>query len=64
MSELDEKRRKYFLENIENTQVIITCTEEINIENLEFFSYNVINGKIYLNDNNRKIEEEEQNGKI
>lgn len=32
MSELDEKRRKNFLEHIENTQVIITCTDKI--ENL------------------------------
>ncbi len=29
MSELDEKRRKNFLEYIENTQVIITCTDKI-----------------------------------
>ncbi len=33
MSELDEKRRKNFLEYIENTQVIITCTDKI--ENLK-----------------------------
>ncbi len=33
MSELDEKRRKNFLEYIENTQVIITCTDKI--ENLQ-----------------------------
>jgi DNA replication and repair protein RecF len=46
MSELDEKRRKNFLENIENTQVIITCTDKINIENLEYNMYNVKNGKI------------------
>ena len=29
MSELDEKRRKNFLEYIENTQVVITCTDKI-----------------------------------
>jgi DNA replication and repair protein RecF len=46
MSELDEKRRKNFLENIENTQVIITCTDKINIENLDYNMYNVKNGKI------------------
>jgi DNA replication and repair protein RecF len=46
MSELDEKRRKNFLENIESTQVIITCTDKINIENLEYNMYNVKNGKI------------------
>ncbi len=46
MSELDEKRRKNFLENIENTQVIITCTDKINIDNLEYNIYNVKNGQI------------------
>ena len=47
MSELDEKRRKSFLENIEDTQVIITCTEKLTLANLENFSYNVKNGKIF-----------------
>ena len=47
MSELDSKRRKNFLENIKNTQVIITCTEKINIENLEYLEYNVIDGKVF-----------------
>ena len=46
MSELDNNRRKSFLENIKNTQVIITCTEEINIKDLEKKSFNVINGEI------------------
>ena len=46
MSELDEKRRKNFLENIENTQVIITCTDKIDIDNLEYKEFNVINGSI------------------
>ncbi len=46
MSELDEKRRKSFLNNIKNTQVIITCTEKFEVENLNFLSYNVINGQI------------------
>ena len=46
MSELDEKRRKSFLENIKNIQVIITCTEKFNAENLKFSSFNVINGEI------------------
>lgn len=46
MSELDEKRRKNFLENIENTQVIITCTDKINIDNLDYNIYNVKNGNI------------------
>ncbi len=32
MSELDETRRKSFLENITGSQVIITCTDKIDIE--------------------------------
>ena len=47
MSELDSERRKNFLENIGNTQVIITCTEKIALENLKSFSYNVKSGKVY-----------------
>ena len=47
MSELDSKRRKSFLENISDTQVIITCTEKIMLENLKSFSYNVKSGKVY-----------------
>ncbi|MBR3163185.1 MAG: DNA replication/repair protein RecF [Clostridia bacterium] len=46
MSELDEKRKINFLENIKNAQVIITCTEKIDIENLKYFSYNIKDGKI------------------
>jgi len=46
MSELDNKRKKSFLENIENIQVVITCTEKLNAENLEFTSFNVVNGEI------------------
>lgn len=46
MSELDSKRRKSFLKNIKNTQVIITCTEKINIENLKYLEYNVIDGHV------------------
>ena len=47
MSELDEKRRESFLKNIRDIQVIITCTEKITLENLKYFSYNVIDGNIY-----------------
>ena len=46
MSELDKNRRKNFLENIENTQVIITGTEKLDIENLKYLEYNVSNGKV------------------
>ena len=47
MSELDDKRRKNFLNNIKDLQVIITCTEKITLENLKYFSYNVIDGNIF-----------------
>lgn len=43
MSELDEKRRSSFLENIKGNQVIITCTDKINLEN-ESSIYYVENG--------------------
>lgn len=46
MSELDKKRRKNFLENIKDTQVIITGTEKLDIENLNYLEYNVSNGKV------------------
>ena len=46
MSELDEKRRKNFLNNIENTQVILTGTEKIDLKNLEYKLFNVKNGNI------------------
>lgn len=49
MSELDEKRIKSFLEKIENTQVIITCTEKIKLENKKILIYNVKEGKIKKN---------------
>lgn len=39
MSELDEKRRKNFLKNINDCQVIITCTDKIDIGK---------NGKVFL----------------
>ena len=47
MSELDSERRKSFIENIGDTQVIITCTEKFTLENLNSFYYNVKDGKIY-----------------
>ena len=46
MSELDEKRRKNFLEYIENTQVIITCTDKIDNINKDYKLFNVKNGSI------------------
>ncbi len=44
MSELDEKRIRSFLEKIQNTQVIITCTEKIKVENKKILIYNVKEG--------------------
>ena len=46
MSELDEKRKNHFLEKIKDTQVIITCTDKINIENKKILIYNVKEGKV------------------
>ena len=52
MSELDSNRRKKLLENIKDIQVIITCTEKLVLENLEYFSYNVIDGNVIDENNN------------
>ena len=46
MSELDEKRRKNFLNNIKNTQVILTGTEKIELNNLDYSIFNVKEGKV------------------
>ncbi|MCI8273844.1 MAG: DNA replication/repair protein RecF [Clostridia bacterium] len=46
MSELDSKRRINFLENIKDIQVIITCTDKLTLEKLDYISYNVCEGKI------------------
>ena len=43
MSELDEVRRKSFLENIKGSQVIITCTDPIELDT-DFSEYFVDNG--------------------
>ena len=44
MSELDEKRIASFLNNIENIQVIITCTRNLKINNS--ISHKVVNGEV------------------
>ncbi len=44
MSELDKKRINSFFENIEDTQVIVTCTDKIEIKNNNY--YEIKNGKI------------------
>ena len=46
MSELDEIRRKNFLENINDTQIIITCTDKIILKNKNVKFFNVKNGNI------------------
>ncbi len=46
MSELDEKRRKNFLEYIQNTQVIITCTDKIENLNRDYKLFQVKKGEI------------------
>ena len=46
MSELDEFRRTNFLENIKDTQVIITCTEKIDLNDSNAKSFYVKNGNI------------------
>ena len=45
MSELDENRRSNFIENIKDTQVIITCTDKIEINNENVKYFNVKDGK-------------------
>ena len=46
MSELDSRRKKLFLEQIKNNQVIITCTDKIEINNKNQHIYYVENGSI------------------
>lgn len=46
MSELDSKRRNNFLQNISQTQMLITCTEKFTIENKMWITFNVKNGTI------------------
>ena len=41
------KEKNFFnLKDIKDTQVIITGTEKLDIENLEYLEYNVSNGKV------------------
>ncbi len=44
MSELDEKRISKFLSNIEDIQVLVTCTKNIDIKNSK--AYQIIKGKV------------------
>ncbi|MGN1298567.1 MAG: DNA replication/repair protein RecF [Candidatus Scatovivens sp.] len=47
MSELDETRRKNFIERIKNNQVIITGTDKIEIDGKKIKNFYVKNGEIY-----------------
>ncbi len=47
MSELDEERRKNFLNNIKNNQVILTGTDKINLENVNYSIFNVKEGNLF-----------------
>lgn len=46
LSELDENRRKSFMENIKNTQVIITCTDKEFLQGMEGFYFRVHDGTV------------------
>ncbi len=46
MSELDQTRRKNFLQYIQNAQVIITGTEKMEFENLDYSIFHVQKGEI------------------
>ena len=48
MSELDEFRRTNFLENIKDTQVIITCTDKIELKENNVKMFNIKNGEIKI----------------
>ena len=47
MSELDEKRKNNFLNNMKNMQIIITCTEKLSRENLKLNEFKVKEGKVF-----------------
>ena len=48
MSELDEFRRTNFLENIKDTQVIITCTDKLELKENDVKMFNIKNGEIKI----------------
>ena len=50
MSELDNNRRKNLLKYMKDAQVIITCTEKLDIDSLNYLEYKVENGKIFDKD--------------
>ena len=48
MSELDKNRKINFIENIKDTQVIITCTDKLEYKNLNCKYFKVENGSIKI----------------
>lgn len=46
LSELDEKRKEFFLNNIKDRQIFITCTEKENIKDNESRYFNIEKGSI------------------
>lgn len=46
LSELDEKRKEFFLNNIKDRQIFITCTEKENILNSESRYFEIENGSL------------------
>lgn len=49
MSELDEERRNNFLKNIGDTQVIVTCTDKLNMEDSDYSIFRVKKGEVFSN---------------
>ena len=46
MSELDKERRENFLEDVKDTQIIITCTDKLELKNENKSIFYVENGKV------------------
>lgn len=46
MSELDKERRENFLEDVKDTQVVITCTDRLELKNENKKIFYVENGNI------------------
>ena len=51
MSELDKIRRQNFLEDVQDTQIIITCTDKLELKNKNKKIFFVENGKIKIEKN-------------
>ena len=51
MSELDKIRRQNFLEDVKDTQIIITCTDKLELKNKNKKIFFVENGKVKIEKN-------------